>query len=108
MSQPLVSVAMVECNVDRFLTQAIESILGQTFQDFDFIIVDFGSTDSSKSIISGYTASDSRVKFHEIPHCGLAEARNVACSLAQGKYIAVMDADDMSVPDRLAWEIDFM
>lgn len=99
---------MVVCNVDRFLGQAIESILGQTFQDFEFIIVDFGSTDSSKSIISSYTVSDSRVKFQEIPHCGLAEARNVASFLAQGKYIAVMDADDMSVPDRLAWETDFM
>lgn len=108
MSQPLVSVVMVACNVDRFLGEAIESILGQTFREFEFIIVDFGSTDNTKSIISKYVAGDNRVKFHEIPHCGLAEARNAACSLAQTKYIAVMDADDVSVPNRLAWEADFL
>jgi glycosyltransferase involved in cell wall biosynthesis len=108
MSKPLVSVAMVVCNVDRFLGESIESILHQTFTDFEFIIVDFGSTDKSKAIISSYAAKDSRIKFHEVPHCCLAEARNVACSLAQGRYIAVMDADDVSLPNRLKWEVDFM
>jgi len=108
MSQPLVSVALVVCNVDRFLAEAIESILAQKFREFEFIIVDFGSTDNSKSIISQYSAGDSRIKFHEIPHCGLAEAHNAACSLAQGKYIAIMDADDVSLPERLAREVDFM
>lgn len=108
MNCPLVSVVMVVCNVDRFLAESIESILGQTFRDFEFIIVDFGSTDDSKHIISSYAARDSRVKFHEIPHCGLAEARNAGCFLAQGKYIAIMDADDVSVPERLMWQVDFM
>ncbi len=99
---------MVTCNVQRFLAEAIESILDQTFRDFEFIIVDFGSTDDSKSIISSYAAKDSRIKFHEIPRCSLATARNAAFFIAQGRYIAVMDADDVSVPDRLAWEIEFM
>ena len=104
----LASVVMVVSNADRFLAESIESVLGQTFREFEFIIVDFGSTDNSKSIISSYAASDSRIKLHIIPHCGLAEARNAACFLAQGRYIATMDADDVSVPDRLIWEIDFM
>jgi hypothetical protein len=108
MSTPLVSVAMVVCNVDRFLAEAIESVLGQTFREFEFIIVDFGSTDRSKSIISKYAATDSRIRFHEIPHCGLAEARNAACFRAQGKYIAIVDADDVSLPNRLLWEVEFM
>jgi hypothetical protein len=108
MSRPLVSVTMVVCNVDRFLAEAIESVLAQTFRDFEFIIVDFGSNDSSKSITSKYAAIDSRIRFQEIPHCGLAEARNAACALAQGKYIAIMDADDVSVPERLSWQVDFM
>jgi hypothetical protein len=107
-TKPLVSVVMVVCNVDRFLSESIESILAQSFRDFELVIVDFGSTDNSKSIISRHAAIDSRVKFHEIPHCGLAEARNAACSLAQGKYIAVMDADDVSVPERLLRQVDFM
>jgi hypothetical protein len=108
MNSPLVSVVMVTCNVDRFLVEAIESILGQTFVDFEFIILDFGSTDESKVIASNYAASDSRIRLNEIPHCGLAEARNAACSLARGRYIAIMDADDISVANRLMWEVDFL
>ena len=107
-TKPLVSVVMVVCNVDRFLAEAIESILGQTFRDFEFIIVDFGSTDNSKRIILGYAATDSRVKLHTIPSCGLAEARNASCHFARGEYLAIMDADDVSVPDRLARQVDFM
>jgi hypothetical protein len=99
---------MVVCNVERFLAEAIESILGQTFREFEFIIVDFGSTDRSKEIIASYAAKDSRIKLHQIPHCRLAEARNASCFLAQGEYIAIMDADDVSLPDRLMWQVDFM
>jgi hypothetical protein len=108
MNNPLVSVVMVVCNVDRFLAESIESILGQSFQDLEFIIVDFGSTDKSKSITLNYAAKDSRIKFHEIPHCSLVMARNAACSLARGRYIAIMDADDVSAPDRITLEVEFM
>ena len=108
MNQPLVSVVLVVCNVDRFLAKSIESILGQTFQNLEFIIVDFGSTDKSKAIVSSYGAKDRRIRFHEIPHCGLAEARNAGCLLATGRYIAIMDADDISTPERLMWQVEFM
>ena len=108
MKSALVSVVMVVCNVERFLGEAVESILGQTYGEFEFVIVDFGSSDKSKETISRYAATDSRIKLHEIPHCGLAVARNHACSLAQGRYIAIMDADDISVPERLAWEVEFL
>jgi hypothetical protein len=99
---------MVTCNVDRFLAESIESVLCQTFSDFKFIIVDFGSTDKSKSIISSYAAMDSRIRFHEIPNCGLGEARNAACALATGQYVAIMDADDIAVAERLEWQVEFM
>lgn len=108
MNKPLVSVVMVVCNVDRFLAESIESILGQTFREFEFIIVDFGSTDKSVSISSNYAAKDSRIRLCEIPNCSLPEARNAGCSLAQGKYIAIADADDVSLPNRLLWEVEFM
>jgi GT2 family glycosyltransferase len=108
MDKPLVSVVMVVCNVERFLAEAIESILGQTYRDFEFIIVDFGSTDRSKEIVSSYAANDERVRLHEIPHCGLAEARNAGGFLAQGKYVAIMDADDVSLPHRLQSEVEFL
>lgn len=108
MSSPLVSVVMVTCNAERFLAEAIESIVWQTFRDFEFIIVDFGSTDKSASIISTYAAKDGRISLHRIPNCSMPEARNTACFLARGRYIAIMDADDVADKDRLFREVDFM
>lgn len=108
MSQPLVSVAMAVCNAERFLAEAIQSILDQTLKSLELIIVDYGSTDNSKSIILGFEARDSRVKFHEVPSCVLPDARNAGCFRAQGRYIAIMDADDASLPDRLQREADYM
>jgi glycosyltransferase involved in cell wall biosynthesis len=99
---------MAVCNVDRFLAESIESILGQTFRNFEFIIVDFGSTDKSKAIAMSYAAKDSRIRFREIPNCVLPAARNAGCSFAEGRYIAVMDADDVCLPDRLRLEVEFM
>lgn len=108
MSNPLVSVVMVVCNVERFLGEAIASVLAQTFREFEFVIVDFGSTDKSKEIVSQYAATDHRIRLHEIPNCGLAEARNAGVSRAQGRYVAIMDADDVSLPDRLLREVEFL
>jgi glycosyltransferase involved in cell wall biosynthesis len=99
---------MAICDVEHYLGDSIESILGQTFKDFEFIIVDFGSTDKSKTIAAGYAANDARVKFHEIPPCALPVARNAGCFLAQGRYIAVMDADDVSSQNRLAWQVEYL
>ncbi len=108
MNKPTVSVVLVVRDVEHFLSESIESILGQTFSDFELIIVDFGSTDRSKTIASTHAAKDSRIGLHEIPNCGLAEARNAGCSLAKGRYIAIMDADDVSAPDRLRREVAYM
>lgn len=108
MQNPAISVVMVVRNADRFLAEAIESILHQTFREFEFVIVDCGSTDNSRSIISSYAAQDSQIKFHTIPNCALAEARNAGCRLAQGRYIAMMDGDDVSAAQRLEWEFAFM
>lgn len=108
MTAPLVSVVMVICNVERFLVEAIESVLGQTFHDFEFIILDYGSTDSSKDIVLTYAAKDSRIKLHATPPCTYIEAKIAVSSLAQGRYIAVQDADDNSFPNRLLWEVEFM
>lgn len=108
MDQPLVSVAMAVCNAERFLAEAIESILDQSLRDFEFIIVDYGSRDNSKPIILSYAAKDNRVKFREIRPCVLPAARNAGCFLARGRYIAIMDADDVSLPNRLSWEVEYM
>ena len=105
---PLVSVAMVVCNVERFLAEAIESILNQTFRDFEFIIVDFGSSDASPAVVKSYQAKDDRIQFHVIPPCNLSEARNDCCFRARGKYLALMDADDVALPDRLARQVEYL
>lgn len=105
---PLVSVVMVIRNVERFLPEAIESILRQTYRNFEFIIVDFGSTDRSKAIAAGYAADDPRIALSEISPCSYIGAKIAACSLPKGKYIAIQDADDVSLPDRLAAEVDFL
>ena len=107
-NQPLVSVVMVIRNVEKFLPQAIESVLNQTFRDFEFIIVDFGSTDRSKDIAAGYAARDGRIRLSEIPTCSYIAAKIAACSLPKGRYIAIQDADDVSLPDRLKLEVDFL
>jgi glycosyl transferase family 2 len=105
---PLVSVVMVVRNVEKFVSEAIESILAQTFRDFEFIIVDFGSTDKTKDIATGYAAKDDRIKLSEIPPCSYIEAKIAACVLPKGRYIAIQDADDISLLDRLQAEVDFM
>ena len=106
--RPLVSVVMVIRDVERYLTEAIESILNQTFRDFEFIIVDFGSTDRSKDIVATYAAKDSRVRFSEIPPCSYIEAKIAACALPESRYIAIQDADDVSLSERLQLEVDFL
>ena len=106
--QPLVSVVMVIRNIERYLTEAIESILHQTFRDFEFIIVDFGSKDKSFEIASSYAASDKRIKLSQIAPCSYIEAKIAACALPKGKYIAIQDADDVSFPERLEVEVSFL
>lgn len=103
-----ISVVMVTRNVEPFLAEAIQSILDQTVGDLEFVIVDYGSTDQTKAITARYAASDSRIRLHEIATCGLAEARNFGCFQASGEYIAIMDADDVALPDRLARQLQFM
>ncbi len=108
MNTPLVSVAMVTRNVERFLPEAIESILNQTVKNLELVIVDFGSTDTTKSIIANFESTDPRIKFHEIPSCTLSEARNASCLRSTSPYIALMDADDIAFPDRLACQLEFV
>ena len=107
-NSPLVSVVLVIRDVERFLPEAIESVLRQTFRNFEFIIVDFGSTDQSKNIASNYATTDPRIKLGEIAACSYIEAKVSACSTPKGKYIAIQDADDVSLPDRLMAEVEFL
>jgi glycosyltransferase involved in cell wall biosynthesis len=94
-------------NGERFLRPAIESILCQTFKDFEFIIVDDGSTDSSVTIIRSY--SDERIRLlQNTRNLGITRTLNTGLGVSGGEYICRMDADDISLPQRLQIQIDFM
>ena len=106
---PLVSVVMPVFNGEKFLVEAIESILSQTFTDFELIIVDDGSTDGSADIIRAYAEGDGRIRFVQLAeNVGVAGARNAGITVASGKYIAAMDCDDISLPERLRMQVEFM
>lgn len=95
-------------NGDRFLSQAVDSILEQSYRDLEFIIINDGSTDLSASILDSYSRADPRVRVYHQKNRGLIETLNCGCKLSRGKYIARMDADDIAVRDRLMWQLEFM
>lgn len=98
---PVISVVMAVYNGEPFLVNAIESILNQTFTDFEFLIVDDGSTDNTGNILEEFAASDSRVIIIHQENIGLTESLNRLCKIAKGEFIARMDADDISLPERI-------
>lgn len=108
MATPIVSVVMSVFNGERFLREAVESILQQSLRDFEFIIIDDGSTDQSAAILHSYQTHDLRVKVCRKEHSGLIESLNQGCRLAQSGYIARMDADDIAHQDRLERQVAFM
>ena len=104
-----VSVLMSVYNGERYLREAVESILGQTYTDFELIIVDDGSTDSTWQILTDYARLDSRIILtRKEKNFGLSHSLNMGLSLAQGEYVARQDADDVSLPERLATQVEFM
>ena len=108
MVTPIVSVVMSVYNGERFLREAVESILDQSFREFEFIIIDDGSDDRSASILDSYQKNDPRVRVFHQENRGLVESLNLGCRLARGTYIARMDADDISFRNRLMCQVDFM
>ena len=104
---PRVSVLMTVYNAAPFLRESIESILAQTFGDWELVIVDDGSTDASAAMLSGYTDPRLHV-FTFARNTGRTPALRHALAHARGEYIAVLDADDIAYPDRLRRETEFM
>lgn len=105
--KPLVSIVMATYNSEQFISESINSILSQSYSDFEFIIVDDGSVDHTIDKIK--TFKDSRIRiFENIANKGNYTRRNEGCKLANGKYIAIMDADDIAFPDRLEKQIGIL
>lgn len=105
---PLISVVMPVFNGEDYLSESIESILTQTYTNFEFIIIDDGSTDSSLAIIESFKKKDNRILVFSRQNKGLIASLNQGCGLARGEYIARMDADDISLPTRFEKQYDLM
>ncbi|MBD5391310.1 glycosyltransferase family 2 protein [bacterium] len=103
------SVLMPAYNCDAFITESIESILNQTFADFEFIIINDGSRDATADVIRKYVARDTRIRFIDNAfNAGIVSALNTGMNMCRGEYIVRMDADDISMPDRIAKQVAFM
>lgn len=106
---PYLSVIMAVYNGAAHLAQAVASVLNQTYADFEFIIVDDGSTDATPKILADFAARDARIRIvNNEPNIGLTTSLNHAWDLAQGHVIARMDADDICLPDRFSRQIAFL
>ncbi len=107
MTTPKVTVLMPVYNAEHHLREAMDSILSQTYLDFEFLVIDDGSTDASAAILQSYI--DLRLRFVQNPHnLGLTATLNLGLEIAQGEYVARMDADDVSLPERLAKQVAFL
>lgn len=103
---PAVSVVMSVYNGEKYLRAAVESVLQQSFTDFEFIIVNDGSTDRTRAILESY--QDPRILLMHQENVGLTKSLNRALARAKGEFIARQDADDLSLPDRLRIQVEFL
>jgi glycosyltransferase involved in cell wall biosynthesis len=107
MKNPKVNVLMSVYNGEKYLREAIDSILGQTFKGFEFLIINDGSTDKTGKILESY--NDPRIKIiNNEENIGLTKSLNIGLRIAKGEFIARQDADDISMPERLEKEVEFL
>ena len=102
-----VSVLIPVYNAEKFLEKALDSVLNQSFPNFELLIINDGSTDSSAEIMNAYVLKDSRIIALHQPNAGQAIAINNLVSVAKSEWCVFMDADDLMMPDRLAKQIQF-
>ena len=107
-TKPAVSVLMPVLNEEELLSGAIESVLCQSMGDLELIIVDNGSTDASWRIMSDYRKKDKRIKILRNKNLGFTQSLNLMLGLARGDYVARLDADDLSLPDRLTIQMELL
>jgi glycosyltransferase involved in cell wall biosynthesis len=108
-STPRVSIVLSVRNGARFIEQSIDTMLAQTYTDFELIAIDDGSTDSTRDILMACASRDRRIRVIGLDHnCGIPAARNIGTSVARGDLIAVMDADDLNEPTRLELQVGWL
>ena len=108
MQESLVSIITPCYNSANFIIETMESVIHQTYQNWELLITDDGSKDNSVSIIQDYVKKDSRIRLFKIENSGAAVARNYSIKQARGMYIAFLDSDDIWLPFKLEKQIDFM
>lgn len=105
----LVSIITPTYNCAKFIGRTIDSVLSQTYQNWEMIIVDDRSKDNTKEIVEGYMQKDPRIKYHLLSeNSGAAVARTTAMKIAQGSYMAFLDSDDIWMPDKLERQLRWM
>lgn len=105
---PLVSVITPAYNAQDFVGEAIESVQRQTYQNWEHIIIDDGSTDDTARVIQGYAEKDSRIRYFYQKNQRMASARNNGITRARGSYIAFLDADNIFLPSKLEHQVSFL
>lgn len=108
MTKPIITVITAVYNDESFIRKSVKSILNQTFTNFEYIIVDDGSTDNTPTILRELERTDRRITILKQRNEGAAAARNLAINMAQGEYIAIQDSDDMSSPDRFEKQLTYI
>lgn len=109
MSNCTVSIIMPSYNAEAFISQSIESVLQQTYPNWELIITDDQSSDRTPEIVKSYCAHEPRIKFAVAPeHSGIAGTRNQSISRVQGRFVTFLDNDDLWVPDKLEKQVHFL
>jgi len=105
---PRISCLLPVYNGEAFLVEAVGSILSQTYRDFELVVVDDGSRDATPGILKAFADQDDRVRVVSRENGGIVAALNTGLSASRGEYVARMDADDISLPDRFQFQLDYL
>ena len=109
MSKPTISIVTPVYNAEEFLSETIESVINQTYDSFEYLLIDDCSTDNSAALIQEYAEEDPRIKYIRLAkNSGAAVARNTGIENAEGRYIAFIDSDDVWYPEKLTKQLAFM
>jgi glycosyltransferase involved in cell wall biosynthesis len=103
---PRVSVLVAAYNAAASIEAALLSVQQQSFENWECVVVDDGSTDSTAEIVEAFTAKDARFRLLDIPHSGVVTARNHGAGRSRGEFVAILDADDRMMPERLARQVE--
>lgn len=108
MKHKLVSVIVPAYNVEKYITETIDSVIGQTYTNLEIIIVNDGSSDSTPEILNLYAKRDKRINIIQQENKGLSGARNAGLQAATGEYLCIFDADDIMVPSKIEQQVNFL